>query len=166
MAEITLRGNPVHTNGELPQTGSRAPDFRLTTADLRDVSLADYRGQRKVLNIVPSLDTPTCATSARRFNERAAALENTVVLLISADLPFAQKRFCEAEGIDRVEPLSMMRERSFAERYGVLMEDGPLAGLTARAVLVLDTDDRVLYGELVPEIAREPDYEAALAALR
>jgi len=165
MAEITMRGTPVHTNGDLPQPGSKAPDFRLTTADLRDVSLADYRGKRKVLNIVPSLDTPTCATSTRRFNEKAASLDNTVVLVISADLPFAQKRFCEAEGIDRVESLSMMRDRDFAERYGVRLEDGPLAGITARAVLVLDGDDKVLHAELVPEIRQEPDYDAALAAL-
>ena len=165
MAEISLRGTPVHTNGTPPQPGSEAPDFRLTNGDLRDVSLADFKGKRKVLNIVPSIDTPTCATSTRRFNERASALDNTVVLVISADLPFAQKRFCGAEGLERVIPLSTMRDREFAERYGVLMEDGPMAGLTARAVVVLDADDRVLHTELVPEIAQEPDYDAALAAL-
>ncbi|ROR34648.1 thiol peroxidase [Inmirania thermothiophila] len=165
MATITLRGTEIHTCGELPAVGARAPDFRLTDAELRDVTLADFAGRRKVLNIVPSLDTPTCATSTRKFNERAAALDNTVVLVISADLPFAQKRFCATEGIERVVPLSMMRSRRFAKDYGVLIEDGPLAGLTARAVVVLDVNDRVLHAELVPEIAQEPDYDAAVAAL-
>lgn len=165
MATITLRGTELHTNGDLPAVGSVAPDFRLTTGDLRDVGLAEYAGRRKVLNIVPSLDTPTCATSTRTFNERAAALDNTVVLVISADLPFAQKRFCEVEGLDNVVPLAMMRDRAFARDYGVLIEDGPFAGLTARAVVVLDGDDRVIHAELVPEIAQEPDYGAALKVL-
>lgn len=165
MITITRRGEPVHISGDLPAVGDKAPDFKLTRQDLSDVTLADYAGLRKVLSIVPSLDTPTCAMSARQFNQRAAALENTVVLNISADLPFAMARFCEVEGIDAVESLSMMRDRRFATDYGVLQLDGPMAGLTARAVLVLDTHDSVIYRELVPEIRQEPDYEAALAAL-
>ncbi|GAC1628323.1 MAG: thiol peroxidase [Nevskia sp.] len=165
MATITLRGNPIQTNGNLPAVGSEAPGFRLVNGDLKDVSLHDYAGKRKVLNIFPSVDTPTCAMSVRKFNEKAAGLSNAVVLCISADLPFAQKRFCGAEGVKSVENLSLMRGRSFAKDYGVLMETGPLAGLTARAVVVLDADNKVLHAELVGEIADEPDYEAALNAL-
>lgn len=165
MTAVTRLGDIVHLSGDLPEVGSPAPDFRLTRGDLSDVSLADFAGRRKVLNILPSLDTPTCAMSARRFNERAAALDNTVVLVISADLPFAQKRFCETEGIDNLEPLSMMRDKRFAEDYGVLMTDGPMAGLCARAVVVIDENDRIAYTQLVPEIRQEPDYDAALAAL-
>lgn len=165
MATVTMRGNPVHTNGELPAVGSTAPGFKLVGADLKDVTPASYAGKRKILNIFPSIDTPTCAMSVRQFNQRAAGLADAVVLCISADLPFAQKRFCGAEGIANVVTLSMMRDRHFAKDYGVLLEDGPLAGLTARAVVVLDADDRVLHAELVPEIANEPNYEAALKAL-
>lgn len=166
MATITFTGNPVHTNGELPAVGTTAPDFKLVTADLKDVSLADFAGKKKLLNIVPSLDTSVCALSTHKFNEHAKAHPDTVVLVISADLPFAQKRFCGNDGLVNVVPLSMMRSRKFAKDYGVLQEDGPLAGLTARAVVVLDENNRVRYTELVPEIAQEPDYNAALAALK
>ena len=166
MTTVTRRGELVHLNGDLPAVGSKAPDFKLTRADLTDVTLADYAGKRKVLSIVPSLDTPTCAMSMRKFNVQAAALADTVVLNISADLPFAAARFCETEGIDDVEALSLMRDRSFATDYGVLQLDGPMAGITARAVLVLDRNDVVVYAELVPEIRQEPDYDAALAALK
>jgi thiol peroxidase len=166
MAQITLRGTPIHTNGELPKVGSRAPDFKLTDADLKDLSLADFRGKKKLLNIVPSLDTPVCATSTKKFNEYAKGRNDVVMLIVSADLPFAQKRFCAAENTDRVKTLSMMRDRHFAKDYGVLITDGPLAGITARAVVVIDENDIVKYTELVPEIAQEPNYEAALAALR
>jgi thiol peroxidase len=165
MATVTLKGNPFRTNGELPAVGSTAPNFTLTSGDLKDVSLDDFAGKRKVLSIVPSLDTPTCATSTRKFNERAAAMRNTVVLVASADLPFAQKRFCASEGIANVVTLSMMRGRSFAKEYGVLLTDGPLEGIAARAVLVLDENNQVKHSQLVKEIAEEPDYEAVLAAL-
>jgi thiol peroxidase len=165
MATITLQGNEIHTNGELPAVGDRAPDSHLVDGELTDRHLADYAGKKKLLNIVPSLDTPVCATSTRKFNEAAAAHAGTVMLVISADLPFAQGRFCGAEGTDKVIPLSMMRSRNFAKDYGVLIEDGPLAGITARAVVVLDENDKVVYTELVPEIGQEPDYDAALAAL-
>ncbi len=165
MAEITLGGTPIHTNGELPAVGSQAPDFRLVDAELNDRTLADFAGRRKLLNIVPSLDTPVCAASTHRFDEAAAGRDNLVMLVISADLPFAQARFCGSEQIGKVVPLSMMRDRKFAKDYGVLITDGPLAGITARAVVVLDENDRVLYRELVPEIKQEPDYDRALAAL-
>ncbi|HSW11631.1 MAG TPA: thiol peroxidase [Solimonas sp.] len=165
MATITLKGNPVQTNGELPKPGAEVPGFRLVAKDLKDVSLHDYAGKRKVLNIFPSIDTATCAMSVRQFNQRAASLNNAVVLCISGDLPFAQSRFCGAEGIANVVTLSMMRDRHFAKDYGVLMETGPLAGLTARAVVVLDEHNNVLHSELVQEIASEPDYEAALKSL-
>ena len=165
MANITLRGNPFQTNGELPKPGSDAPGFRLVSGELKDVTLHDYAGQRKVLNIFPSIDTPTCATSVRKFNEKAAALKDTVVLCISADLPFAQSRFCGAEGLKNVHNLSLMRGRSFSEEYGVHIENGPLAGLTARAVVVLDANNKVLHSELVKEIADEPNYDAAIKSL-
>jgi thiol peroxidase len=165
MAQTALEGNPVSLAGELPAVGSAAPDFRLTRGDLRDVSLADYSGKKKLLNIVPSLDTGVCAKSTKRFNEAMAGRDDAVALVISADLPFASSRFCSAEGITNVVNLSMMRSRSFAKDYGVLIEDGPLAGITARAVVVLDASDRVVYSQLVPEITREPDYDSALAAL-
>ena len=166
MAQVTLKGNPIHTNGELPAVGAKAPDFRLTGGDLKDVSLADYRGKRKVLNIVPSLDTAVCAMSTRKFNESASKLPNTVVLVVSADLPFAAKRFCTTEGLQNVVPLSLMRDKSFAKDYGVLLQDGPLAGICARAVVVTDANDKVVYRQLVPEIGQEPDYDKALAAAR
>jgi thiol peroxidase len=165
MATTHLKGNPIHTNGDLPAVGSQAPDFRLTGRDLGDVGLDAFAGKRKVLNIVPSLDTAVCAASARHFNEAAAGLDNTVVLVISADLPFAQGRFCSTEGLDDVVPLSMMRDRAFAEDYGVLQVDGPMAGICARAVVILDESDRVLYTQLVDEISTEPDYDSALAVL-
>ena len=165
MATVTLQGNEFHTSGDLPAVGSAAPDFHLVNGELGDVSLADYQGKKVIMNIVPSLDTPTCATSTRTFNQQAAGKDDTVVLVISADLPFAQGRFCEAEGIKDVVPLSMMRSRTFAKDYGVLMTDGPLAGITARAVVVLDTGHKVVYTELVPEIADEPNYDTALAAV-
>jgi thioredoxin-dependent peroxiredoxin len=165
MAEITLKGNPIHTNGDLPVVGSTAPDFRLTKNDLSDVSLGDFAGRSKILSIVPSLDTGLCAESARKFNQLVGGRDDVVVLVISADLPFAQGRFCSAEGIDRVHTLSMMRSRNFAKDYGVLVQDGPTAGITARAVVVLDADNKVLHTELVPEIGQEPNYDAAFAAL-
>jgi thiol peroxidase len=165
MATVTLRGTPIHTIGDLPQIGAKAPDLRgLVNGELKDVTLASYAGKRKILNIVPSLDTPTCATSTRKFNEKAGALPNTVVLVVSSDLPFAAKRFCTTEGLQNVVPLSLMRSREFGKDYGVLLTDGPLAGITARAVVVLDEQDRVVHRELVPEIAQEPNYDAALTA--
>ena len=166
MATITLKGNEIHTNGDLPAVGSAAPDFSPTKGDLADVSLADFAGKRILLNIVPSLDTPTCATSTRKFNEQASQVEGATILVVAADLPFAMGRFCTTEGIDNVTPLSLMRSRKFAKDYGVLITDGPLAGITARAIVVIDADGKVAYTEMVPEIAQEPDYDAALAALR
>lgn len=165
MANITLQGNPIHTSGELPKTGARAPDFKLVNKDLKDVSLADFKGKKKLLNIVPSLDTSVCALSTKKFNEHAKAHQDTVILVISADLPFAQNRFCGNEHLDNVVTLSLMRGQQFARDYGVLVKDGPLAGVTARAVVVLDANDKVVYGEMVPEIAHEPDYDKALKAL-
>jgi len=165
MASITLHGTPVNTIGDLPAVGSDAPGFRLVNGELKDISLHDFAGKNKVLNIFPSVDTPTCATSVRKFNEKAAALKDTVVLCISADLPFAQARFCGAEGINNVVNLSMMRGRGFAKDYGVLIEDSPLAGVAARAVVVVDADNKVRYTELVKEIGDEPNYDAALKAL-
>ena len=164
-SSVTLGGNPVSVGGALPQTGQNAPAFSLVGKDLADVTLASLGAQRKVLNIFPSIDTPTCATSVRKFNQSASALNNTVVLCISADLPFAQNRFCGAEGLNNVLTLSTLRGRTFLEDYGVALQSGPLAGLAARAVLVLDGDNRVIYSELVSEIKHEPNYEAALAAL-
>lgn len=165
MATVTLRGNPVQVGGTLPKAGDTAPGFRLTPADLKDVSLHDYAGKKKILNIYPSIDTPTCATSTRKFNEKANGLKDTVVLCIAADLPFAMSRFCAAEGLKNVVTLSTFRAHSFAQDYGVAMENGPLAGLTARAVVVLDASNKVLHAELVKEIADEPNYDAALKAL-
>ncbi len=166
MATVTLKGNPIHTNGEIPKVGSKAPNFRLVDGKLNDVSLEAFKGKKKLLNIVPSLDTSTCATSARKFNEKSNQLKNTAVLVISADLPFAQGRFCSTEGLNNVIPLSMMRSRDFAKNYGVLIQDGPLAGIAARAILVLDENDTVIYNQLVPEIVDEPNYDAALAAAK
>lgn len=165
MATITLQGNEIHTNGELPAVGAQAPDFMLVDSELNNRSLSDYAGSKKLLNIVPSLDTSVCATSTRKFNEAAVSRDNVVMLVISADLPFAMGRFCGAEGVDKVVPLSLMRSRKFAKDYGVLIEDGPLEGITGRAVVVIDGDDKVVYTELVPEIGQEPDYDKALAAL-
>ena len=164
MATIKFQGNPLHTSGDLPAVGSNAPDFTLVSGKLADVNLATYAGKKKVLNIVPSLDTPTCAMSTRKFNEKASQLANTVVLVISADLPFAQCRFCETEGLKDVIPLSTFRS-NFAIDYGVKLTDTFLAGLTARAIIIIGEDDKVIYTQLVEELANEPDYDAALAAL-
>jgi thioredoxin-dependent peroxiredoxin len=161
MSTVTLGGNPVNVTGNFLAPGASAPEFSLTGKDLKDVGLKDFAGKRKVLNIVPSLDTPTCQTSTRKFNEKAGTLSNTVVLVISADLPFAMKRFCEAEGINNVVTLSTMRGRDFHGQYGVDIADGPLKGLTARAVVILDENNKVKYSQLVPEIKNEPDYDPA-----
>jgi thiol peroxidase len=165
MADITLKGNPCHTTGELPAVGAQAPDFKLTGADLADVSLANFSGKKKLLNIVPSLDTPVCSMSTLKFNQAIKGKADAVALVISADLPFAQKRFCGAEGVDNVITLSLMRSKTFAKEYGMLIEDGPLAGVCGRAVVVLDENNQVTYTQLVTEITDEPDYDAALAAL-
>jgi thiol peroxidase len=163
---VTLKGTPITLYGKFPEVGQAAPAFTLVSKDLKDVSLQDFAGKRKVLNIVPSLDTAVCAASARRFNEAANKLDNAAVLVISADLPFASARFCAAEGLENVVTLSLMRGRDFMRNYGVKIADGPLAGVAARAVLVLDENDRVLHAQLVDEITHEPDYDAALAALQ
>ena len=165
MASITLGGNPINTNGELPKVGSKAPEFQLVKTDLSTTSLADFAGTRLVLNIFPSIDTPTCATSVRTFNAQASAMENTQVLCISRDLPFAQKRFCGAEGLENVLNLSDFKTGSFGKDYGLEIVDGPLAGLHSRVVVVLDENGVVTYTEQVGEIADEPNYEAALASL-
>jgi thiol peroxidase len=165
MHQVTLGGNPIEVSGQFPQVGNIAPDFRLVGKDLKDVSLADFAGRRKILNIVPSLDTPVCATSTRKFNESASRLSNTVVLVISADLPFAASRFCTTEGLENVVTLSTLRGREFMHDYGVAISSGPLAGVTARAVIVLDANNKVLYNERVAEIKSEPNYDAALKAL-
>jgi thiol peroxidase len=165
MAQTALEGNPVNLAGELPAVGSTAPDFKLVNGDLADVGLSDFAGKKKLLNIVPSLDTGVCATSTKKFNEAMAGKSDAIALVISADLPFASKRFCSMEGIENVTALSMMRSRNFGKEYGVLIEDGPLAGILARAVVVLNADNKVLYTQLVPEITQEPDYDAAVAAL-
>lgn len=165
MATVTFQGEPINTNGDLPAVGSQAPDFLLVDKRLKDVSLAAFAGKKKLLNIVPSLDTPVCATSTKKFNDYARDHSDTTMLIISADLPFAQSRFCGNEGLKNVVTLSMMRSRDFARDYGVLIEDGPLASLSARAIVVLDQENKVVYTELVPEIGDEPDYAKALAAL-
>lgn len=166
MPQVTRRGSPVQINGELPSVGSKAPAFKLVAGDLSDATLETFAGKRKVLNIFPSVDTPTCATSIRKFNAQANELNNAVVLCISADLPFAQARFCGAEGLENVKNLSTMRGAQFMQDYGVAIADGPMVGLTTRAVVVLDENDTVLHSELVPEIGQEPDYDAALAVLK
>ena len=165
MATITFKGQPIKTSGDMPKIGAIAPDFTLTKTDLSEVSLRDFSGKRVVLNVFPSLDTGVCAASVRRFNAEAEKLDNTVVLCISFDLPFAQSRFCGAEGLKNVLTLSAFRHREFADRFGLMMTEGPLSGLLARAVLVLDEQGKILYEEQVPEIAQEPNYEAALHAL-
>jgi thiol peroxidase len=162
---VTLGGNPITVAGNFPKKGDSAPAFPLVGKDLADVALSGFAGKRKILNIFPSIDTPTCATSVRQFNAKANALANTVVLCISADLPFAQARFCGAEGLDNVVTLSTLRGREFLEAYGVAISSGPLVGLAARAVVVLDANDQVIHSQLVGEIKDEPDYAAALAAL-
>lgn len=165
MQQITRAGEPLDVAGKLPAKGQAAPVMTLTNTDLQDVTLDTYAGKRKVLNIIPSVDTPTCAMSTRRFNELASNLADTVVLVVSADLPFAAKRFCGAEGLDNVETLSTFRHPEFRETWGVALRNNPMEGLCARAVVVLDADNRVLHSELVSELKNEPDYEAALAAL-
>ncbi|MDQ2640198.1 MAG: thiol peroxidase [Pseudomonadota bacterium] len=165
MSSVTLGGNPVSVGGHFPARGETAPSFNLVGKDLSNVGLGQFAGKRKVLNIFPSVDTPTCAMSVRQFNTRASGLANTVVLCISADLPFAQARFCAAEGLENVVTLSLMRGRNFLQDYGVDITDGPLAGLAARAVVVLDGNNNVLHSQLVGEIKNEPDYAAALAVL-
>lgn len=165
MATVMLHGNEIHTNGDLPRIGSKAPDFTLTDRDLNDVSLGDWVGKKKLLSIFPSVDTPVCALSTRKFNDYAREHADTVMVMVSADLPFAQKRFCGDEGLDNVLTLSTMRAPEFASNYGVLLQDGPLAGLCARAVLVLDENDNVVHAQLVPEIGQEPDYDSVLKAL-
>lgn len=162
---VTLGGNPFQVNGDFPQKGQSAAPFTLVGKDLADVALASFAGKRKVLNIFPSIDTPTCATSVRKFNQTANDLANAVMLCISADLPFAQGRFCGAEGLANVVTLSTMRGSEFLKNYGVALANGPLAGVAARAVVVLDENDKVLHSELVAEIKNEPDYAAALKAL-
>ena len=163
---VTLGGTPITLFGTFPSVGQTAPAFTLVDKDLKDVSLKDFAGKRKVLNIVPSLDTPTCATSTRKFNEAASKLANTVVLVISADLPFAMSRFCATEGLNNVIPLSLMRGRDFMRNYGVKIADSALSGITARAVLVLDENDKIMHTELVGDIKDEPNYNATLAALK
>ena len=165
MAKITLKGNPINTCGTLPAVGSQAADFVLTKTDFADVSLQSFAGKKIVLNIFPSIDTPVCATSVRRFNAEAVKLNNAVVLCVSVDLPFAHQRFCGAEGLEKVMPVSELRKRKFGEDYGVRIIDGPLAGLLSRAVVVIDEKGKVIYTEQVPEIAQEPNYEAALKVL-
>jgi thiol peroxidase len=165
MATVTLHGNPITVNGSLPQPGQPAPALTLVNSKLENVTLASFAGQRKVLNIFPSVDTPTCATSVRKFNAELNSLSNTVVLCVSADLPFAQARFCGSEGLDKVVNLSSFRHPEFLKDYGVAVASGPLVGLAARAVVVLDANDQVLHSELVAEIGDEPDYAAAISAL-
>ena len=165
MTTVTLGGNAIDVAGAFPAAGAAAADFKLVAADLSEKGLSDFAGKRKVLNIVPSLDTGVCAASTRKFNEKANSLDNTVVLVISADLPFAASRFCEVEGLKNVLTLSTFRDKGFKQAYGVDITSGPLTGLTARAVVVLDADNKVLHAELVPEIKQEPNYDAALAVL-
>ncbi len=165
MAQIMMAGNPIHTVGELPAVGSQAPDFHLTQTDLEDTTLADYKGKKLVLNIFPSIDTPTCAQSVRRFNKEASERSNVVVLCVAADLPFAMKRFCGAEGLEAVKPVSTFRGHGFGQDYGVEITDGPLAGLMSRAVVVIDEQGKVIHAEQVPEIKQDPDFQAALAVI-
>jgi thioredoxin-dependent peroxiredoxin len=162
---VTLKGNPVEVGGNFPQPGQTVADFTLVNQDLANMTLADFAGKRKILNIFPSIDTPTCATSVRKFNQTASGLANAAVLCISVDLPFAQKRFCGAEGLNNVTTLSTLRDREFLQNYGVLIKSSKLEGLAARAVIVLDENNRVLHSELVSEIVNEPNYDAAIGAL-
>ena len=162
MTEITLQGNKINTNAEIPEVGGQAPDFTLVDSELNNVNLSSYKGKNIVLNIIPSLDTPVCQKSTKIFNERVAAMTDVVVLAVSADLPFAMKRFCTSENINSVIPLSMMRSRNFAKDYGVLLVDGPLSGITARAVVVINKNNEIIHSELVNEIANEPNYDDAL----
>ncbi len=165
METVYFKGEPVHTYGKVPEVGTKAPDFKLVTKDLTEVTLADYAGKRVVLNVFPSLDTPVCAASVRRFNHEASTLKNVVVLCVSMDLPFAMARFCSIEGLENVVAASAFRSPEFAQKYGLLLTDGPLSGLLARCVLVIDTDGTVVFRDLVDEITHEPDYEAAIKVL-
>lgn len=165
MTQITFKGNPVHTNGKLPQVGQKAPNFVLVDKELKDRTLADFSGKKIIISTVPSLDTSVCATSAKKFNKALANKKNVVMLVVSCDLPFAQGRFCEAEKVDHITTLSMMRSKDFAKDYGVLMEDGPLKGLCARSIIILDEQHKVIYTQIVPEITQEPDYEKALKSV-
>lgn len=162
---VICRGKEAHTAGKMVNIGKEAPDFKAVNGELTEVSLSDYRGKRVILNIFPSLDTPTCAVSVRQFNARATSLENTVVLCLSMDLPFAQSRFCSVEGLENVIPLSLFRSHGFFDKYGLQLVDGPLQGLAARAVIVVDEQGKVIYTQLVEDISHEPDYDAALKAL-
>lgn len=166
MASITLKGSPIHTQGNLPLVGAKAPDFRLTAGDLSEKSISDFKGKKVVLNIFPSVDTGTCAASVRKFNAEASGLENTVVLCISRDLPFAQNRFCAAEGLENVVSLSEFKDNNFSDAYQLKITDGPLAGLMSRAVVVINEEGNVIYTEQVPEIVDEPNYENAMAVLK
>lgn len=166
METIYFKGTPCHTYGNIPATGTQAPAFTLTGADLSDIKLDDFKGKRVVLNIFPSLDTPVCAMSVRRFNKEAAELENTRVICVSMDLPFAMSRFCTTEGIENLIVASAFRSADFAKNYGLQMVDGPLAGLLARAVIVTDTDGKVIFSDLVDEITHEPDYKGAVSVLK
>ena len=165
MATITMFGKTITTRGDVPIVGESAPDFSLVNAKLGDVTLAKYQGKKKLLSIVPSLDTEVCAISTKKFNDAAKEKTDVSFIMISADLPFAMSRFCKAEGTDNVDTLSMMRSRKFARDYGVLIEEGPLAGITARAVVVIDEENKVIHSELVRELSQEPDYDAAFAVL-
>ena len=166
MAKITFKGSPFNTAGSLPKVGSAAPDFKVVKTDITPMSLSDFKGKKVVLNIFPSIDTAVCAASVRRFNVEASKLNNTAVLCISKDLPFAQKRFCAAEGLDNVIPGSEYRDSNFSDAYGVRIVDGPLEGLFSRAIVIVNEKGMVAYTEQVPEIAQEPDYDKALAALK
>ena len=166
MAKITLKGNEVNTNSDIVTKGSIAPDFILVDSDLQDVNLSSFDGKNKILSIVPSLDTPVCQKSTLVFNEKVAGLDDTVMLIVSSDLPFAMKRFCTSESLANVMPVSMMRSRNFAKDYGVLLVDGPLSGITTRAIVTISKDNKVLHSELVTEIADEPNYQAALDSLK
>ena len=166
MAKITLKGNEVNTNSDIVSQGSDAPDFILVNSDLQDVNLSSFDGKNKILSIVPSLDTPVCQKSTLVFNEKVAELEDTVMLIVSSDLPFAMKRFCASESLDNVMPVSIMRSRNFAKDYGVLLVDGPLSGITTRAIVTISKDNKVLHSELVTEIADEPNYQAALDSIK
>lgn len=166
MANVTLKGKPINISGNLPKVGSNGPSFELIDSELKVRSLSEFKGKKKVISTVPSLDTPTCSKSAIKFEKEALKLTNTVILVVSADLPFAQKRFCSSENVTHVIPLSLMRSKKMAEDYGILIVDGPLAGLCARAIIILDESDRVIYTELVSEITEEPNYDKAIAALK
>ena len=166
MAKITLKGNEVNTNSDIVTKGSIAPDFILVDSDLQDVNLSSFDGKNKILSIVPSLDTPVCQKSTLVFNEKVAELDDTVMLIVSSDLPFAMKRFCSSESLENVVPVSMMRSRNFAKDYGVLLVDGPLSGITTRAIVTISKDNKVLHSELVTEIADEPNYQAALDSIK